>query len=87
MAGRIAAQLSNTAFFIEALRETGLPADDPNLQKAIAFISRGQNLKSEFNDQSWAERSMTVGSSTLPPMAVRVSPARQPTEAVARTPA
>ncbi|MGO9913823.1 MAG: prenyltransferase/squalene oxidase repeat-containing protein [Isosphaeraceae bacterium] len=46
--------LSNTAFFIEALRETGLPADDPNLQKAIVFISRCQNLKSEFNDQSWA---------------------------------
>ncbi len=46
--------LSNTAFFVEALRETGLPADDPNLQKAIVFISRCQNLKSEFNDQSWA---------------------------------
>jgi squalene-hopene/tetraprenyl-beta-curcumene cyclase len=46
--------LSNTAFFVEALRETGLPADDPNLQKAIVFISRCQNLKSEFNDQAWA---------------------------------
>ena len=46
--------LSNTAFFIEALRETGLPSDDPNLQKAIVFISRCQNLKSEFNDQPWA---------------------------------
>ena len=48
--------LSNTAFFIEALRETGLPADDPNLQKAIVFISRCQNLKSEFNDQPWAAK-------------------------------
>ncbi len=46
--------LSNTAFFIEALRETGLPADDPNLKKAIVFVSRCQNLKSEFNDQAWA---------------------------------
>jgi squalene-hopene/tetraprenyl-beta-curcumene cyclase len=46
--------LSNTAFFIEALRETGLPSGDPNLQKAIVFISRCQNLKSEFNDQPWA---------------------------------
>jgi squalene-hopene/tetraprenyl-beta-curcumene cyclase len=46
--------LSNTAFFIEALRETGLPADDPNLRKAIIFVSRCQNLKSEFNDQAWA---------------------------------
>ena len=46
--------LSNTAFFIEALRETGLPADDPSLKKALVFVSRCQNLKSEFNDQEWA---------------------------------
>jgi squalene-hopene/tetraprenyl-beta-curcumene cyclase len=46
--------LSNTAFFIEALRESGLPADDPSLKKALLFVSRCQNLKSEFNDQEWA---------------------------------
>lgn len=46
--------MSNTAFFMEALRETGLPADDPALQKALVFVSRCQNLKSEFNDQPWA---------------------------------
>ena len=46
--------LSNTAFMMEALRDTGLPADDPALQKALIFVSRCQNLKSEFNDQPWA---------------------------------
>ncbi len=46
--------LSNTSFFIEALRDTGLPADDPSLKKALMFVSRCQNLKSEFNDQEWA---------------------------------
>lgn len=46
--------LSNTAFFMEALRESGLPADDPALKKALVFVSRCQNLKSEFNDQPWA---------------------------------
>lgn len=46
--------LSNTAFFMEALRDTGLPADDPNLKKALIFVSRCQNLKGEFNDQEWA---------------------------------
>ncbi len=46
--------LSNTTFMIEALRETGLPADDPALKKAIAFVSRCQNRQSEFNDQPWA---------------------------------
>ncbi|GIW85850.1 MAG: hypothetical protein KatS3mg108_0174 [Isosphaeraceae bacterium] len=48
--------LSNTAFMIEALRETGLPADDPALQKAIRFVSRCQNYASEFNDQPWANK-------------------------------
>ncbi len=46
--------LSNTAFMIEALRDTGLSADDPGLQKALIFVSRCQNLKSEFNDRDWA---------------------------------
>jgi squalene-hopene/tetraprenyl-beta-curcumene cyclase len=46
--------LSNTSFFVEALRESGLPADDPALRKALVFVSRCQNLKSEFNDQPWA---------------------------------
>ncbi|MHB1555939.1 MAG: prenyltransferase/squalene oxidase repeat-containing protein [Isosphaeraceae bacterium] len=48
--------LSNTAFFIEALRDTGLPADDPSLKKAIVFVSRCQNLQGEFNDQAWASK-------------------------------
>jgi squalene-hopene/tetraprenyl-beta-curcumene cyclase len=48
--------LSNTAFFIEALRESGLPADDPALQKALVFVSRCQNLKSEFNDLPGASK-------------------------------
>jgi squalene-hopene/tetraprenyl-beta-curcumene cyclase len=43
--------MSNTAFFIEALRESGLPPDDLALRKALIFVSRCQNLKSEFNDQ------------------------------------
>jgi squalene-hopene/tetraprenyl-beta-curcumene cyclase len=42
--------LSNTAFFVEALRDSGVPADDPALQRALVFVSRCQNLKSEFND-------------------------------------
>lgn len=48
--------LSNTAFMIEALRDSGLPADDPGLKKALVFVSRCQNLKSEFNDQPWADK-------------------------------
>ena len=46
--------LSNTVFMIEALKDTGLPADDEAYKKALVFVSRCQNLKSEANDQPWA---------------------------------
>ena len=47
--------LSNTSFMLDALHESGLPADDPAYKKALVFVSRCQNLKSEFNDQPWAD--------------------------------
>ncbi|WP_337174698.1 prenyltransferase/squalene oxidase repeat-containing protein [Paludisphaera sp.] len=47
--------LSNTTFMLEALRESGVPADDPAFKRALIFISRAQNLDSEFNDQPWAK--------------------------------
>jgi squalene-hopene/tetraprenyl-beta-curcumene cyclase len=46
--------LSNTQFFLDALKEAGVPSDDPALKKALLFVSRCQNLKSEFNDRPWA---------------------------------
>ena len=46
--------LSNTQFFIEALREAGISADDPALKKALIFVSRCQNLKTEMNDRPWS---------------------------------
>jgi squalene-hopene/tetraprenyl-beta-curcumene cyclase len=46
--------LSNTAFFLDALKAAGTPTDDPAFKRAVVFISRCQHLKSEFNDQPWA---------------------------------
>lgn len=46
--------LSNTTFMLEALRDSGVPPDDPAFQKALIFLSRCQNLDGEFNDQPWA---------------------------------
>src|SRR5205814_1293296 len=48
--------LSNTQFFLDALKSAGVPADDPALKKALVFVSRCQNLKGEHNDQPWAGR-------------------------------
>lgn len=47
--------LSNTQFFLDALKAAGVSQDDPALKKALVFVSRCQNLKSESNDQPWAK--------------------------------
>jgi squalene-hopene/tetraprenyl-beta-curcumene cyclase len=41
--------LSNTQFLIEALRAAGTSADDPAIQRALAFVSRTQNLPGPHN--------------------------------------
>jgi len=46
--------LSNTQFFIDALKAAGVPSDDPALKKALVFVNRCQNLKGETNDRPWA---------------------------------
>ncbi|HJT77734.1 MAG TPA: prenyltransferase/squalene oxidase repeat-containing protein [Gemmataceae bacterium] len=46
--------LSNTQFFLDAMKAAGVPKDDPALKKALVFVSRCQNLKGEHNDQKWA---------------------------------
>jgi squalene-hopene/tetraprenyl-beta-curcumene cyclase len=48
--------LSNTAFFLEALKEAGVPKDDPAFRKALVFVGRCQNLDSEFNKAAWARK-------------------------------
>ncbi|QVL34503.1 terpene cyclase/mutase family protein [Telmatocola sphagniphila] len=52
--GKSRPDLSNTQFFLDALHDAGVPKDDPSLQKAMIFVSRCQNLKSEYNDRPWA---------------------------------
>ncbi len=41
--------LSNTAFFLEALQTAGVKSDDQAVQNALVFLSRCQNLESEYN--------------------------------------
>ncbi|MBA4186837.1 MAG: hypothetical protein C0467_02345 [Planctomycetaceae bacterium] len=48
--------LSNTHFMVEALLAAGVNKDDPSIKKALVFVSRTQNLKSEFNDQPFATK-------------------------------
>lgn len=52
--GKSRPDLSNTSFFLEALKEAGISRDDPAFKKAMVFVSRCQNLKGEHNDQPWA---------------------------------
>jgi len=48
--------LSNTQFFLDALKSAGVSSDDPALKKAMIFVSRCQNLKGEHNDRPWAKK-------------------------------
>jgi squalene-hopene/tetraprenyl-beta-curcumene cyclase len=48
--------LSNTAFFLEALKEAGVSKDDPAFAKAIVFVSRCQNFDNEHNTAAWAKK-------------------------------
>ena len=53
--------LSNTSFFIEALRSAGVPEDDPAIQRALLFVSRCQNLESEHNRTPYAAKNPDGG--------------------------
>lgn len=48
--------LSNSQMAIDALKAAGVSSTDPAFQKAMRFVSRCQNLKSEHQDQAWAEK-------------------------------
>jgi squalene-hopene/tetraprenyl-beta-curcumene cyclase len=48
--------LSNTAFFLEALKTAGVSKDDPSFKKAAVFVSRCQNFASEANKAAWAAK-------------------------------
>ncbi|MDB5347221.1 MAG: hypothetical protein JWP89_5598 [Schlesneria sp.] len=41
--------MSNTIFFMDALKSAGAKSDDPALQKALVFLSRCQNLETSHN--------------------------------------
>jgi squalene-hopene/tetraprenyl-beta-curcumene cyclase len=53
--------LSNTSFFVEALKETETPENKAALDKAIIFISRCQNLESEHNTTEFAAKNPDGG--------------------------
>jgi squalene-hopene/tetraprenyl-beta-curcumene cyclase len=48
--------LSNTQFLLEALKTLGAKDDDPNVQKALIFVSRCQNLESAHNTTALASK-------------------------------
>ena len=49
--------LSNTAFFLEALKTAGMPQERPGVPEGAAvFVSRCQNLDSEHNQAAWAKK-------------------------------
>lgn len=54
--GKERPDLSNTQFFVDPLLASGVPKDDPAVQRALRFVSRCQNLPGEHNDQAFAQK-------------------------------
>lgn len=48
--------MSNTSFFIEALKSAGAGEDDEAIQRALKFVSRCQNLENAANDSPVATK-------------------------------
>jgi len=53
--------LSNTAFLVDALKEAGDGPDDEAMKKALVFVSRCQNLESEYNTTPLAAKNPDGG--------------------------
>ena len=53
--------LSNTSFLIDALKATGNTAEDDAMKKALVFVSRCQNLESEYNNTPFAAKNPDGG--------------------------
>jgi squalene-hopene/tetraprenyl-beta-curcumene cyclase len=54
--GKEQPDMSNTHFFVEALKSAGVANNDPAVQRALKFISRCQNLPGETNDRPFAKK-------------------------------
>ena len=66
--------LSNTQFFMDAMKEAGVGPDDPAMKRALVFISRCQNLESQDNTTPFAPKNPD-GSFYYTPAAGGQSPA------------
>ncbi len=53
--------LSNTHFLVNALRAAGAGPDDEAMKKALVFVSRCQNLESEYNTMPFAAKNPDGG--------------------------
>ena len=53
--------LSNTTFFLDALKASGAKADDEAVQKALVFVSRCQNLETEHNTTEFSTKNPDGG--------------------------
>ena len=52
--------LSNTQMMLDAMHDAGVSADDPAMQRALAFVARTQNRKST-NPADWAQNGSNDG--------------------------
>ena len=59
--GKKRPDLSNTSFFTDALKAVGDGPDDEAMKKALLFVSRCQNLETEYNTSPFAAKNPDGG--------------------------
>jgi squalene-hopene/tetraprenyl-beta-curcumene cyclase len=76
--------LSNTAYLLDALKAAGVDKDDPAMKNAVIFISRCQNLESDYNTLPPASK-VNDGGFYYTPAAGGGSAAKKPGEEALRS--
>jgi squalene-hopene/tetraprenyl-beta-curcumene cyclase len=59
--GKTRPDLSNTSFLLDALQAAGAESDDIAVQRALVFVSRCQNLESQYNTTELAKKNPDGG--------------------------
>jgi len=76
--------LNNLGWWMQAMKDAGIPADDPAMQSALSFVLRNQDRK-ESNSMAWAEDGENSGGFIYAPAGRDITKAESKANTQAKT--
>ncbi len=76
--------LNNLGWWMQAMKDSGVPADDPAMQNALSFVLRCQDRK-ESNSMAWAQKGDNSGGIIYAPAARDITTAESKANPQAKT--